>query len=693
MTENITLENWQHYSTSAAKRKRADMVCFACHAKKVKCDLQQQKNDGRHACKNCFSVGRECQVRPSKRDKRRKSSKADETGVHFEHGSRPDGVDALLAADATIQAYAGDQTSVESNAVVSPQRSRHSVSSLRGGFRTIVSPRDVFASGLGANESPVTQREPLGTSLAETTPTQNGDLDSGFLQVYAQENQFDAENQAMVAQLEHRYTSELRPDLEQIFTDTYFEYCYPWCPVLDRDSLASDVARSPLLANSLALASSHIQPPLLPHDGPEAYYKRARTIFYDDEEADELMSLKALCLFYWWAPQSTSRVHRHSSWWWTSVIIRHAQQMNVHREPSVDDPNRDRLQLGLRRRIWWTAFARERLTSLCQSKPAIIDPDDCNIQEPTLADFPPACQHQGEIFIYWVRLCAIIGRIAKYLLKSNANSTALQNSLREELVGWIHSLPQRLRLPIDTARTENFDRDVHQLHLFYLTTIIILHLKRSGGQLPQALPPAIIAASCTARILKDILARGNSRFLMAITCWHAGTAFIALLQARRIPHLSRSANEDLDILVIAVRELQKMWASANVIAQGFERLRKTQPANSLESNHFNSAGGHDVMNADFAQSSSLDALANGTNTNLDDGFDWMRFFPFVSKSTGGIAESLLSGRELGTATRGFPSPNNELFHGTLLAEYQDLFDPFTDYSLGFSDMLFGVSQA
>jgi len=317
----------------------------------------------------------------------------------------------------------------------------------------------------------------------------------------------------------------------------------------------------------------------------------------------------------------------------------------------------------------------------------IIDPDDCNIQEPSLADFPPdpQSQHHGEVFIYWVRLCAIIGRIAKILLKSNEASGPLPTALQEELVTWVHSLPPSLRLPIDTTRTETFDRDVHQLHLFYLTTIIILHLKRSGGQLPQALPPAIIAASCTARILRDILARGNSRFLMAITCWHIGTAFIALLQACRIQHLSRSANEDLDILAIAVRELQKMWASANVIAQGFERLRKPEhPAiHNLNSNS--------ASNGLHAQTQSLNNLPNGIGSTSDDDFDWMRFFPFVSKSTGGIAESLISGRELGTATRGFPSPDNELFHDTLLAQYQDLFDPFTDYTLGFSDMMFDTT--
>ncbi|KAH7406401.1 major facilitator superfamily domain-containing protein [Phaeosphaeria sp. MPI-PUGE-AT-0046c] len=595
--------------------------------------IPQQRRRGSAQTFNCDTVGRPCNVRPSKREKRRKVNKSAATA---QSTSIPEGLE---------------------------------------GFPEERSPR---VTGMAHNEAI--------SGLAETTPTQNGDVDAGFLKVYAQENQFDAETQAIVAQMEHRYCSGLDPDLEQIFTDTYFEYCYPWCPVLDRVSIASDIARSPLLANALALASSHIRPPLLPHSGPNAYYKRARTIFYDDQEADEMMALKALCLFYWWAPQSPSRVHRHSSWWWTSVIIRHAQQMNIHREPSLDDPSRQRLQLGLRRRIWWTAFARERLTSLCQSKPAIIDPKDCSIQEPALADFPtdPQSQHHGEIFIYWVRLCAIIGRIAKFLLKSNTDGAMVPSELREELVAWVHSLPPHLKLPIDTSRTTSFDRDVHQLHLFYLTTIIILHLKRSEGHLPQALPPAILAASCTARILRDILARGNSRFLMAITCWHVGTAFIALLQACRIPQLSKSANDDLDVLSIAVKELQKMWASANVVAQGFDRLRKPQTVGVAGLEGIEFAESNQDLSPHTVLSQTRTSYTSAGTSNLGDGFDWMRFFPFVSKSTGGIAESL--------TTRGFPSPNGELFHETLLAQFQDLFDPFTDYNLGLSEIDFDAPQ-
>lgn len=250
------------------------------------------------------------------------------------------------------------------------------------------------------------------------------------------------------------------------------------------------------------------------------------------------------------------------------MLIRHAQQINLHRE-SGSEPN-----LSLRRRIWWTAFARERLTALCQSKPCIIDPSDCTISPPSLADFPPTpqLQRKGEIFIQRVSLCAIIGRIAKALSRSNGSSP-FPSHLRQELVDWVCALPARLQLPISGPRTDTFDRGIHQLHLPYLTTIIVLHLRRTAHDLPQALAPAILAAACIARILRDILSRGDARFFMAITCWYTGTAFTALLQAAKLPALAKDANDALDVLTAAVDQLQRMWGSARVIRRGIERMR------------------------------------------------------------------------------------------------------------------------
>ncbi|KFY06538.1 hypothetical protein V492_07978 [Pseudogymnoascus sp. VKM F-4246] len=543
----------------------------------------------------------------------------------------------------------------------------------------------------------------------ETGEAHTGDVDTGFIQIYDVEHRREAESHALVSILEQKTISEpLQLDLQQSFIETYFEYCYPFCPILCRETLQNDLIRSPLLANALAAAASNIQPPLIPHEGSAAYYKTARRLFYDDEEADGMACLKAIALFYWWAPIGTTIVHRHSSWWWTSVLIRHAQQMNFHRERSLGLNRKDSLDLSLRRRIWWTAFvstdllyyptntdvfkARERLTALCQSKPCIIDPDDCNISEPTLADFPnnPEDQGKGEIFIHWVRLCAIIGRIAKVLLRSSSDETASSPPfpfhLRQELVEWVHSLPPHLQLPISSVRTENFNRNVHQLHLPYLTVITILHLKRSAHSLPQALPPAILAASCTARILRDILSRGSARFLMAITCWYSGTAFIALLQACHVDHLSMDANRDLDILVQTVKQLQTMWASANVLVDGFNRLRSQSNTTTASATAaFKSrmpTNGHPLSPNNNLSSPSVSRILStqvdklGMGIPDEDNFDWMDFFPFVTSSTNGIAEKLLSERANGSATRGFPSPSNELFHENIMMQYQDLFDPF-----------------
>lgn len=39
--------------------------------------------------------------------------------------------------------------------------------------------------------------------------------------------------------------------------------------------------------------------------------------------------------------------------------------MNIHREPAIDDPGRSRVDLGLRRRIWWTAFVSVCFPQTC----------------------------------------------------------------------------------------------------------------------------------------------------------------------------------------------------------------------------------------------------------------------------------------------------------------------------------------
>lgn len=274
-----------------------------------------------------------------------------------------------------------------------------------------------------------------------------------------------------------------------------------------------------------------------------------------------------------------------------------------------------------------------------------------------------------------------MGRLAKTLYRPETDDDRLSPSTKHlhELSDWINTLPPHLQLPIRSSRTQRFDRDVHQLHLPYLTTVIMLHLKRSPHSLPQALPPAIMAAYCISRILRDILARGNSRFLMAITCWYTGSAFIPLLQASHIPHLAKDANECLDVLERTAEQLQTMWASANLIVGGFRRLRKSareaaaRNAPDRTPTLCSSASHSGREREDSISTPVMGTSTSGSYRTNGETFDWLTLFPFVTHDTSSIVASLLNDRDQGVVTRVFPSPENTMYHESLMSQLDDLF--------------------
>ena len=174
--------------------------------------------------------------------------------------------------------------------------------------------------------------------------------------VYGSEIRSDADGQRRQAPPSPEKHDLPPRDLQQAFQETFFENCFTWCPVFDYDTIQHDLAQSPLVANALGLAASHIKPPVIQHADPATYYDRMKQLFYGDKEPNLLMCLKAISLTYWWSPRPPSRVHRDTSWWWTTVAIRHAQHGGFHREPRPEQMVRSQVDPGLRRRIWWTFF-------------------------------------------------------------------------------------------------------------------------------------------------------------------------------------------------------------------------------------------------------------------------------------------------------------------------------------------------
>ena len=339
---------WVEFSTVRQKRKRAALACEVCHGKKIRCDLQARSTQGHDTCTNCASTGKSCHVRHPKRDKMRNVSNAGQS-----QPLTPPGDNSAISSINPLETGLGrptpDANILLSSATSSTITATHQIA---GGS----SKRNVPQ----ANASRQTHIDRPAASVNGISPSALSDrytVDPGFLHVYGPENENDARVQALTSRKEPNLGNLSQPDLQQSFAETFFEYCYPWCPVLDKSSLSTDLAKSPLLDDALGLVGSHVQPPMIPHAGPSSYYDRARRKFYEDEEPDLMTSLRAVLLFYWWAPRPPSMVHRHSSWWWTSVVIRHCQQAGFDHESEPDyiytNPTAD---MGLRRRIWWTAF-------------------------------------------------------------------------------------------------------------------------------------------------------------------------------------------------------------------------------------------------------------------------------------------------------------------------------------------------
>lgn len=369
------MSTWVEQRTSAPKRRRAGLVCIICHERKIKCDLQSKGTDGTDAgytnCSNCIANGQQCRLRPSRRGNPRGTA-AQRAGLdqtnqqgQRQHAGEPE--TALFSPPRSTGTSTNETTTADF-----PRPPVQIQSHPRGGH----DPRLTFnhtqnylypIQGTNHNEPPLdpqlgavrSAERSVSVSSPQSARNKSSETylgESGFLQVYTQEHR-DYTAAQDPGPREGSLSLDLPgADLLQSFSETYFQSCYSFCPVLDNETLASDLARSPLLTNALALTASHIQPPVIPSTKSATYYSRAKQMFYNDGEEDPITCLQAICLFYWWSPRPSSHAQRDAAWWWNGVAVRQAQQIGLHRELRAGHPNTVVANRGLRRRIWWTLF-------------------------------------------------------------------------------------------------------------------------------------------------------------------------------------------------------------------------------------------------------------------------------------------------------------------------------------------------
>lgn len=198
--------------------------------------------------------------------------------------------------------------------------------------------------------------------------------ESGFMPIFDQACRDDSSSHMISTSVNHEQSVPALPVLlHKSFAETYIEYCYTWCPVLDREGLLDEevFSHSLLLQNALALLGSTVNPPVHPHQSPRVYYGHFRRLFHGNHEHNPLVRIISIIMIYWWSAGPPNQISMESQYHYISLAVRLSQEIGLHKEATsqVFRPGETR---ELRRRVWWTLFVRIATTIPCAKAESLI---------------------------------------------------------------------------------------------------------------------------------------------------------------------------------------------------------------------------------------------------------------------------------------------------------------------------------
>ncbi|EEP77536.1 predicted protein [Uncinocarpus reesii 1704] len=373
------------------------------------------------------------------------------------------------------------------------------------------------------------------------------------------------EEDLSILHLQHAFDLPPRAVREGLI-DTFMKRCSPWMPIVERSWLTERNGHHPsiLLLQAVFLAASRVSsaPAVTAYASSNDFYRRARALFWAGYEKNTITVITAVCILHWYNPEGPEHVSINTSGFWNRIGVGLAYQIGLHREPP---PGRDG---PLRRRLWWTLYARDCLISAGHGRPRAINPDDSEVKPLSPEDFYGSSSN-GQLFIAYVEISALLGGLTQCCLRRSLLRQK-RVSIENALYRWTRELPEGLRLfrrhsPTEAAPAHRlvlmpYNFEARQLHVPYFITLAILYRPTSPSNLPSA--AVILASSFIAGIFEDFLARDEIRFLGPIFTFYLLAAGVGLLSCFPYAHLWERAEQDFRIIYNSQKELAKRWPSA-----------------------------------------------------------------------------------------------------------------------------------
>ncbi|KAF4835130.1 Acetamidase regulatory protein [Colletotrichum tropicale] len=359
------------------------------------------------------------------------------------------------------------------------------------------------------------------------------------------------------------------PSLRKALMDSFIEYVLPYCPVVDSKDLTDDNS-STLIQLAVCLVGS-----LMRHDPSSlqlsySFYEKIQTLLYIDFEDDNMALLKTFCLLSCWAPASPYRVTLHGPWHWTGMAVRLAIQMGVHTQSSYAEDE----SAGCLRRIFWYLNNTETLMVACWGRPRSLKPEDCDVQPLEASDFAA----EGVLVmvsLHFTRLMNVTRSVAELNTKKGVPSEHEVEEIITSLCTWYRGLPEELRLHDQNGTRRPFNRFTSELHIHYLTTIILIQMLSKDRHSPWRTSPAsIVAASCVAHLYEEIHCREQAVHLLSVNGFLALVAAIVLVfQRPKSPQKEVIRNNGVNSICSVLRLMCAKYGGARSVLKRVQELQ------------------------------------------------------------------------------------------------------------------------
>ncbi|KAF2159103.1 hypothetical protein M409DRAFT_30384 [Zasmidium cellare ATCC 36951] len=374
--------------------------------------------------------------------------------------------------------------------------------------------------------------------------------------------------------------------LQEALLTAYFRWFHYSFPIVDEPDIwkrwQTNAIPALLLQSLLFIGATHCEDSVLEklghksrQEAKHAFFSRVKTLYDNDFESSKLVIGQSLFLMsFWRGDPLAEKDSRH----WIGAAIALLQKMGFHRTGHAQ---------GVRKRLWWAVYIRERQNAATLGLPNRIRDEDCDVESLRREDFalafmPTFAAENVDVVINFnmgmARMATLLGEVLQTCYPPSRTVDASEHpDLHAKLLRWRADHLGTMPISVaDGAACRNFY--VNMLLMAYHNLRILmfqsdrpeLRNEQNGGMCSSHV---VDASTAICRIVEDMLSSkdiGHCQIHVITNIFN--TLCIQTLGLRTWTGERRTlAVYRAKICLLGLRELQKTWDVTNWVLRLYFR--------------------------------------------------------------------------------------------------------------------------